>query len=123
MAAADSGAFTTRIACIGAGYVGGPTMAMIASKCPHIKVTVLDISKPQIDKWNSETLPIYEPGLDDLVKGVRGKNLFFSTDIDTEIAAAEIIFVFTGQDRVPCTLPFYSTILYYRLTIAPSPTP
>ncbi len=67
------------ICCIGAGYVGGPTMAMIALKCPHIKVTVVDISKPRIAEWNSDELPIYEPGLDDIVKKCRGKNLFFST--------------------------------------------
>ena len=58
--------------CIGAGYVGGPTMAMIASKCADIKVTVVDISKPRIDAWNSAELPIYEPGLDDIVKAARG---------------------------------------------------
>lgn len=73
---ATSTEFTTKICCIGAGYVGGPTMAMIASKCPHIKVTVVDISVKRIKQWNSADLPIYEPGLDECVKAVRGKNLF-----------------------------------------------
>jgi len=85
--------FTTRVCCIGAGYVGGPTMAIIAANCPHVRVAVVDISQRQIDRWNSDSLPIYEPGLDDIVKSVRGKNLFFSTNIDEEIDAAEIIFV------------------------------
>jgi UDPglucose 6-dehydrogenase len=54
------------ICCIGAGYVGGPTMAMIAYKCPHIKVIVVDINKARIDAWNSDTLPIFEPGLEEV---------------------------------------------------------
>jgi len=78
---------------MGAGYVGGPTMAVIAYKCPNIKVTVVDLSEKQIAAWNSDNLPIYEPGLDDVVKSVRGKNLFFSTNIDETIAEADIIFV------------------------------
>jgi len=78
---------------MGAGYVGGPTMAVIAARSPRIKVTVVDLSARQIDAWNSNTLPIYEPGLDDLVKSVRGKNLFFSTNIDDTIREADIIFV------------------------------
>jgi len=78
---------------MGAGYVGGPTMAVIAYKCPNIKVTVVDLSEKQIAAWNSDNLPIYEPGLDDVVKAVRGKNLFFSTDIDATIAESDIIFV------------------------------
>jgi UDPglucose 6-dehydrogenase len=81
------------ILCIGAGYVGGPTMAMIAAKCPDIRVTVVDINAERIAAWNSETLPIYEPGLDDLVKATRGKNLFFSTDIARGIRENDIIFV------------------------------
>jgi UDPglucose 6-dehydrogenase len=68
-------------------------MAMIAYKCPDIKVTVVDLSKPRIDAWNSPKLPIYEPGLDEVVFAARGKNLFFSTDIDSAIKEAEIIFV------------------------------
>uniref|UniRef100_A0A8I6YAJ5 UDP-glucose 6-dehydrogenase n=1 Tax=Hordeum vulgare subsp. vulgare TaxID=112509 RepID=A0A8I6YAJ5_HORVV len=82
-----------KICCIGAGYVGGPTMAVIAVKCPAIEVVVVDISKPRIDAWNSDTLPIYEPGLDEVVKACRGKNLFFSTDVEKHVAEADIIFV------------------------------
>jgi len=70
------------ICCIGAGYVGGPTCSVIAYKCPHIRVNVVDINQSRIDAWNSDELPIYEPGLDEVVKSTRGKNLFFSTDVD-----------------------------------------
>jgi UDPglucose 6-dehydrogenase len=82
-----------KICCIGAGYVGGPTMAMIALKAPDIQVTVVDMNATRIAAWNSDTLPIYEPGLDDVVKQRRGKNLFFSTDVAGTIQAADIIFV------------------------------
>jgi len=85
--------FKKHILCIGAGYVGGPTMAMIAYKCPHYKVTVVDINPTRIAEWNSDDLPIYEPGLDKIVKSTRGKNLFFSTEIERGIKEAEIIFV------------------------------
>jgi len=85
--------FKKNILCIGAGYVGGPTMTIIANKCPEYKVTVVDISKERIDAWNSDQLPLFEPGLMDRVAKVRGKNLFFSTDIDTAIDQADIIFV------------------------------
>lgn len=85
--------FKYRICCMGAGYVGGPTMAIIAMNCPHIKVTIVDINPIQIGKWNSDVLPIYEPGLDEIVKKYRGKNLFFSTDLDKEIKEADMIFV------------------------------
>lgn len=78
---------------MGAGYVGGPTMAVIAKKCPNIKVTVVDLSQKQIDRWNTDNLPIYEPGLLDVVKESRGRNLFFSTDIDKEIIEADIVFI------------------------------
>jgi len=78
---------------MGAGYVGGPTMAIIALKCPRVKVTVVDLSAPQIAAWNSDSLPIYEPGLDEVVKQARGRNLFFSTAIDESIQEADIIFV------------------------------
>ena len=81
------------ICCIGAGYVGGPTMAMIAAQCPDIRVTVVDMDAARIDQWNSDQLPIYEPGLHDLVMAARGRNLFFSTDIDSGIRQAGIIFV------------------------------
>ena len=81
------------ILCIGAGYVGGPTMAMIAYKCPQHKVVVVDIDKQKIKAWNSPNLPIFEPGLDEVVKKTRGKNLFFSTEIERGIQEAQIIFV------------------------------
>jgi len=85
--------FSKKIVCIGAGYVGGPTMTVIANHCPDYKVTVVDIFKEKIDRWNSDKLPIYEPGLKERVMKTRGKNLFFSTEIDREIDAADIIFV------------------------------
>jgi UDPglucose 6-dehydrogenase len=81
------------ICCIGAGYVGGPTMAMIAKQCPDIQVTVVDINQDRIDAWESDNLPIYEPGLDQVVREARGRNLTFSTRIDDAIRAADIIFV------------------------------
>ncbi len=85
--------FTKTILCIGAGYVGGPTMAMIAAKCPQYKVTVADINVQKIMAWQTEKLPIYEPGLLELVKKALGRNLFFSTDIEENIKKADIIFV------------------------------
>jgi len=84
------------ISCIGAGYVGGPTMAVIAQKNPEIKINVVDISKRKIDLWNSQNLdelPVYEPGLPEIVQEVRNKNLFFSTDIDRAIKDADMIFI------------------------------
>ena len=83
------------ICCIGAGYVGGPTMAVIALKCPEIKVTVVDLNADRISAWNGslENLPIYEPGLSDVVNIARGRNLFFSEDIDKAIDQAEMIFM------------------------------
>ncbi|KAL7448992.1 hypothetical protein ACHAWC_001103, partial [Mediolabrus comicus] len=85
--------FTLNICCMGAGYVGGPTMAVIALKCPKIRVCVVDLSQKQIDAWNSSSLPIYEPGLPEVVSECRGRNLFFSTDIDGEIKRADIVFI------------------------------
>lgn len=82
-----------KICCIGAGYVGGPTMAMIAKKCPGIDVHVVDINPARIDQWNSEVLPIYEPGLDEIVKERRGKNLNFSTDVSGAIRKSEMVFI------------------------------
>ncbi len=82
-----------RICCIGAGYVGGPTMAMIAAKCPHIRVDVVDLNADRIAAWNSDELPIYEPGLDELVRQARGRNLFFSTAVKECIHDSDIIFV------------------------------
>ncbi|PWN18840.1 nucleotide sugar dehydrogenase [Microstroma glucosiphilum] len=81
------------ICCIGAGYVGGPTCAVLAWKCPDIKVTITDIAEDRIRAWNSDELPIFEPGLDDIVKEARGRNLFFTTDVDGSIEAADLIFV------------------------------
>jgi len=81
------------ICCIGAGYVGGPTMAMIALKCPDITVTVVDMNVARIAAWNSGNLPIFEPGLDEVVNAARGRNLFFSTDVAGQIKKADIIFV------------------------------
>jgi len=85
-----------KICCLGAGYVGGPTMAMIAHKCPHITVTVADINESRIAAWNSDELPVFEPGLDEIVKSSRGENLFFTTDKVTAIREADIIFVSVG---------------------------
>lgn len=85
-----------KICCIGAGYVGGPTMAVIAQKCPHILVTVVDINATRIAAWNDDDLgklPVFEPGLDDIIKEVRGRNLFFSTEVDKAIYEAEMIFI------------------------------
>ncbi|WP_461534463.1 UDP-glucose 6-dehydrogenase [Sinomicrobium sp.] len=86
----------TKICCIGAGYVGGPTMAVIAQKCPEIQVTVVDINEKRIAAWNDKDLnklPVYEPGLDKVVEEARGRNLFFSTEVDRAIDEAEMIFI------------------------------
>jgi UDPglucose 6-dehydrogenase len=85
--------FKKRILCIGAGYVGGPTMAVMASKCPEYKITVVDINEERISQWNGRKLPIYEPGLDKIVENTRGNNLFFSNDIKNRINESDIIFV------------------------------
>ncbi|KAG8688997.1 UDP-glucose 6-dehydrogenase 1 [Ceratobasidium sp. 395] len=84
-----------KICCIGAGYVGGPTCAVIALKCPDITVTIVDLNKARVDAWNSPDfkLPIYEPGLVEVVQEARGRNLFFSTDVDKGIQEADLIFV------------------------------
>ena len=85
-----------KICCIGAGYVGGPTMAVIADNCPSIEVTVVDINEDRIKKWNDknlENLPVYEPGLAEIVKRCRNKNLFFSIDIKKNIQTADMIFL------------------------------
>lgn len=81
------------ICCIGAGYVGGTTMAVMAQRCPGVKATVVDMNVARIAAWNSDTLPVYEPGLSDLVRQVRGRNLTFSTDVSGAIKQAEMIFV------------------------------
>jgi UDPglucose 6-dehydrogenase len=85
--------FKKKILCIGAGYVGGPTMAMIAAKCPEYKITVVDINEDRIAAWKSDNLPIYEPGLLEVVQTARERNLFFSTEINENIREADIIFV------------------------------
>ena len=84
-----------KVCCIGAGYVGGPTMAVIALKCPDIEVTVVDVSKERIDAWNGpfDQLPVYEPGLKEVVEESRGRNLFFSTDIDLAIDRSQMVFM------------------------------
>ena len=92
-----------KICCIGAGYVGGPTMAVIAEKCPHLKVTVVDINEERIDEWNSsdlENVPIFEPGLKEIISKVRGKNLFFSTQIAKEIKTFEWLKEMEDKDEV-----------------------
>lgn len=84
------------ICCIGAGYVGGPTMAVIADKCSDIRVEVVDLNQERINDWNNnnlDKLPIYEPGLDLVVKRTRNKNLFFTTDINSSIEKADMIFI------------------------------
>jgi len=86
----------TKICCIGAGYVGGPTMAVIAQKCPHIQVTVVDLNEQRIKDWNdpnTDNIPIYEPGLSEIVAEARGRNLFFSTEVDKAIDEAQVIFI------------------------------
>ena len=85
-----------KITCIGAGYVGGPTMAVIANNCEDIDITVVDLNLSRINDWNSEDLtklPIYEPGLDNLIKKCRGKNLFFSNEVEKNIEQADLIFL------------------------------
>ncbi|WP_394676748.1 nucleotide sugar dehydrogenase [uncultured Sphingobacterium sp.] len=85
-----------KIACIGAGYVGGPTMSVIAQKNPNIQVTVVDLNQARIDAWNDnnlDNLPVYEPGLDAVVAEARGRNLFFSTDVNKAIDEADMIFI------------------------------
>jgi len=83
----------TNILCIGAGYVGGSTMPIIASHCPEHRFVVVDINEARIAAWQSDQLPIYEPGLEEIVRQTRGKNLFFSTEINRHIAEADVIFV------------------------------
>lgn len=85
-----------KICCIGAGYVGGPTMVIMAQKCPHIKVTVVDMNAKKIEAWNDKDtskLPVYEPGLAEIVEEVRGRNLFFSTDVEAAIDEADMLFI------------------------------
>jgi UDPglucose 6-dehydrogenase len=85
-----------KITCLGAGYVGVPTMAMIAAKCPDIEVTVVDPNEARIAAWNSDHLPVYEPGLDEVVRSARGRNLHFKTDVEGAIREGDVIFVCVG---------------------------
>jgi len=85
--------YKKKVCCIGAGYVGGPTMAVIAAKCPDYKITVTDVNKEKINAWKTDNLPIFEPGLLEVVKSARGKNLFFTTNIGMAVKEADIIFI------------------------------
>jgi UDPglucose 6-dehydrogenase len=92
----NSSRMIRRICCLGAGYVGGPTMAVIADRCPHVQVTVVDLNAERIAAWNDSDLsrlPVYEPGLDAVVARTRGRNLHFSTDVDAAIAEADMVFI------------------------------
>jgi len=81
------------ICCIGAGYVGGTTMAVIADRCPKVRTTIVDMNAARVAAWNSDALPVYEPGLEEVIRRVRGRNLFFSTDVGGAIKQADLIFV------------------------------
>ena len=84
------------ICCVGAGYVGGPTMAVIAKNCPHLQINVVDVNEKRINEWNSndlDRLPVFEPGLDKIIKECRNKNLHFSSDTATKIAEADMVFI------------------------------
>lgn len=93
MAEDGTNSWELKVTCIGAGYVGGPTSAVMAKFCPKYKFHVVDLNKKRIEGWNSEELPIYEPGLAELVAQLRGKNLFFSTQVEEAIQEADIIMV------------------------------
>ena len=84
------------ICCIGAGYVGGPTMAVLAEKCPDLQIIVVDVNEEKIRQWNSQdinNIPVYEPGLEEIIKQTRGENLHFSSDIGSAIAKSDMIFL------------------------------
>merc|ERR1711907_640190 len=82
-----------KLCIVGAGYVGGPHAAMMAKHCPRMKISVVDLNKRRVDAWNSEHLPIYEPGLEEVIKETLGRNLFISTDVTGGIADADIVFI------------------------------
>ena len=85
-----------KVCCIGAGYVGGPTMSVFADKCKDIRFNVVDVNSDRIAAWNSNDLsklPIFEPGLDEIIKRCRGRNLFFSTEVHKFISKADMIFI------------------------------
>jgi UDPglucose 6-dehydrogenase len=93
----------THVCCVGAGYVGGPTCAVIAKKCPHLTVTIVDIDAGRIDKWNGGgPLPIYEPGLAEIVEECRGRNLFFSADVEAAVQRAQVVFVSVNTPTKTC---------------------
>lgn len=77
-----------KITGLAAGCVGGPTLAMIAAKCPDIEVTVVDPNADRTAARNSERLHVYEPGLDDVLKSARGRNLHFRTDVEKPLCLA-----------------------------------
>eukprot|EP00906_Rhabdomonas_costata_P006877 RCo009961 len=88
--------FRTKVVCIGAGFVGGPAMAVLAQQCPDIKVTVMEtdfLSPARIQEWNSEKLPFFEPDLEGIVRQVRGKNLFFTQSSPEALEEADIVFI------------------------------
>jgi UDPglucose 6-dehydrogenase len=92
----------TDVCCIGAGYVGGPTCAVIARQCPDIRVTIVDIDQARIDRWNYGPIPIFEPGLEDIIKECRNRNLFFSTKVEEAIEQAQVIFVSVNTPTKTC---------------------
>ena len=107
----------TNICCIGAGYVGGPTMAVIAQKCPGIKVTVVDLNEDRIAAWNDpnvEAIPIYEPGLAAIVAEARWRNLFFSTAVDQAIDEAQLIFISVNTPTKTLDWKEFETAPHYQ---------
>ncbi|KAJ2310180.1 hypothetical protein IWW54_003330 [Coemansia sp. RSA 2705] len=102
MVSIDAETAVTHVCCIGAGYVGGPTSAVMASKCPTVQFTVVDIDARRIAAWNSNKLPVYEPGLDEIVRSQRGENLRFSTDINEGIRTADIVMIAVNTPPVQC---------------------
>ena len=95
----------TNILCIGAGYVGGSTMPILASHCPEHRVVIVDINEARIAAWQSDQLPIYEPGLHEIVRQTLGKNLFFSTEVNRHISEADIIFVSVNTPTPTMSMP------------------
>lgn len=93
MSSEGSKQWKMKICCVGAGYVGGPTMAVMASHCPDIHISVVDMNKRRVDAWNSAHLPIYEPGLEEVLKRTLNRNLFISTDVQGAVADANIVFI------------------------------
>ena len=92
----------TDVCCIGAGYVGGPTCAVIAQQCPNIRVTIVDIDQDRIDRWNNGPIPIYEPGLEDIINECRDRNLFFTTQVEEAIERSQLIFVSVNTPTKTC---------------------